>query len=205
MHTYISTRNMFSIALSCYKPRSLSRILFKVYAGFFLPAFSAHRRCIILYLWVPLWKVSVADSLYVCPSLSLSVDGWLAAFLSLSMWGELCQEKRVVCVICLQNLHIADEDQEQIIDLRPFMNPAPYAVFDVSVSCFIIYHRIDLYQPWKIARGRADITLATDWYSVSYRHLQTAVHASATDVSDWLLQALCSHCVADKSISQQTD
>jgi len=30
----------------------------------------------------------------------------------------------------------------------------------------IIYHRIDLYQPWKIARGRADITLATGWYSI---------------------------------------
>ena len=58
------------------------------------------------------------------------------------------------------------------------------------------YHTIDLYQPWKIARGRADITLATGWYSVSDGRLQTAAHASATDVSDWLLQA-ARHCLAD--------
>jgi len=51
------------------------------------------------------------------------------------------------------------------------------------------YHTIDLYRPWKIARGRADITLTTGWYSVSDERLQTAAHASATDVSDWLLQA----------------
>jgi len=54
------------------------------------------------------------------------------------------------------------------------------------------YHTIDLYQPWKIACGRADITLATGWYNVNDGRLQTTSHASATDVSDWLLQAALS-------------
>jgi len=47
-----------------------------------------------------------------------------------------------------------------------------------------IYLSIDLYQPWKIACGKADITLATGWYNVNDVRLQTAAHASATDVSD---------------------
>jgi len=35
----------------------------------------------------------------------------------------------------------------------------------ITVRCCIIcYHTIDLYQPWKIARGRADIVLATGVY-----------------------------------------
>jgi len=60
----------------------------------------------------------------------------------------------------------------------------------------ILIYTIDLYQPWKITRGRADITLATGWYSVSDGRLQTAAHALATDVSDWLLQA-ARHYLAD--------
>ena len=63
-------------------------------------------------------------------------------------------------------------------------------------SMLWLYHTTDLYQPWKIIRGRADITLATGWYSISDWRLQTAAHASATDVCDWLLQA-ARHCVAD--------
>ena len=65
------------------------------------------------------------------------------------------------------------------------------------------YHTIDLYRPWKIARGRADITLTTGWYSVSdgrVRRLQTAMHASATDVSDWLLQA-ARHCLPRRYVN----
>ena len=60
----------------------------------------------------------------------------------------------------------------------------------------ITYYMIDLYRLWKIACGRADIALATGWYNVNDRRLQTAAYASATDISDWLLQA-ARHCVAD--------
>jgi len=65
----------------------------------------------------------------------------------------------------------------------------------------VYYHTIGLYQPWKIARGRADITLATGWYSVSVSdgRLQTAAHASAMDISAWLLQA-ARHCVCASPI-----
>jgi len=55
------------------------------------------------------------------------------------------------------------------------------------------YRTIDVYQPSKIARGRA---FAMGWYNVNDGRLQTAAHAPATDVSDWLLQA-ARHCVAD--------
>jgi len=68
-------------------------------------------------------------------------------------------------------------------------------------SIYATYHTIDLYQPWKIARVRADITLATGWYNVNDGRFQTAAQASPTDVSDWLLQL--GQCVSDVEASTQ--
>jgi len=80
---------------------------------------------------------------------------------------------------------------------RPHRLPWTTAKLLVLFICgTFLYHTMDLYQPWKIAIGRADITLATGWYSVNDGPLQTAAHASATDVCDWLLQA-ARHCLAD--------
>jgi len=43
------------------------------------------------------------------------------------------------------------------------------------------YHTIDLNRPWKIASGRADITLATGWYNANDGRLQTTAHACVSD------------------------
>jgi hypothetical protein len=38
------------------------------------------------------------------------------------------------CVCVHQRMNIATEDLDRYMDLRPFMNPAPYSVYDVSCS-----------------------------------------------------------------------
>ena len=66
-----------------------------------------------------------------------------------------------------------------------------------------LHYTIDLYQPGKIACGRAVITLATGRYTLATGRYKPQLskfgisicHASATDVSDWLLQL--GHCDGD--------
>jgi len=70
--------------------------------------------------------------------------------------------------------------------------PARLVLMFMLFYCLMTYEIRSTYisPEKKIGRGRADITLAAGRYSVSDGRLQTAAHASATDVLDWSLQAL---------------
>jgi len=76
--------------------------------------------------------------------------------LCVALW--LCPSVRLsVNTIALEPLEISSRNFQDIIVWSKGWTSSKLA----------IYHTIGLYQPWKIARSRADITLTTGWYSVS--------------------------------------